>query len=183
MISQNDYFWLAGIIDGEGFLTTNTRNGVHKTRNSGKGHNSFITRIGVGNTDVGMIKKISEIYCELGVKFYYGLHNPPKSRPDSMQYISINVEGYKSCKKILEVIIDKSGSISKKEQMILMMSYIDYRLGLHQPREDNGQIKPKVSDEDFQNIDVKFVADLKNAKKCQISPSTTLRKASSPLSW
>lgn len=183
MINQNDLFWLAGIIDGEGFLTTNTRNGVHKTRNNGRGHNSFITRIGVGNTDVGMIRKISEVYCQLGVKFYYGIHNPPKARPDSMQYMSINVEGYRSCKKVLEAIIDKSGSESKKKQMVLMMDYIDYRLSLFQERGEHGHLKTKISDDDFENIDMKFRQDLKTAKLCQVSPSTTKRKASTVLEW
>lgn len=183
MINQNDLFWLAGIIDGEGFLTTNKRNGIHKDCNNGKGQYSYITRIGVGNTDVGIIKKISEIYCELGVKFYFGLHNPPKVRPNSMQYISINVEGYRSCKKVLDVIKDKSNSISKKEQIELMISYINYRLSYFQERGEHGYLKPKIKEDDFENIDIKFAAKLKKAKLCQISPSTTKRKASTILEW
>ncbi len=183
MINDNDLYWLAGIIDGEGFLTTNTRNGVHKTRNNGEGHHSFITRIGVGNTDVGMIKRISEIYCELGVKFYYTLHNPPKERPDSMQYISINSEGYRSCKKILEAIVNKSNSISKKKQMELMLDYINYRLSVSQERGSHGYLQAKVSEEDFIKIDMVFVREIKENKKCQVSPSTTKRKASTVLQW
>lgn len=183
MININDLFWLAGIIDGEGFLTTNTRNGVHKTRNDGDGQYSFITRIGVGNTDVGMIKRISEIYCELGVKFYYTLHNPPKDRPNSMQYISINSEGYRSCKKILEAIIDKSNSISKKKQMELMLDYINYRLSKGQERGTYGHLKAKVSEEDFIKVDMVFVQEIKKNKICQVSPSTTKRQASTVLQW
>jgi hypothetical protein len=183
MININDFFWLAGIIDGEGFLTTNTRNGIHKKSNNGEGAKSFITRIGVGNTDVGMIKKISEIYSELGVKFYYTLHNPPKERPLSMQYISINVEGYRSCKKILDVIVDKSGSISKKKQMELMLDYINYRLSIIQERQINGQLKTKINDEDFIKNDMNFIQKLKENKICQVSPSTTKRKASTVLQW
>ena len=177
MTNQQDLFWLAGIIDGEGFLTTNTRNGIHKRQKS------FVTRIGVGNTDVGMIKRISEIYCELGVKFYYTLHNPPKDRPDSMQYISINSEGYRSCKKILEAIVEKSNSISKKKQIDLMLDYVNYRLASFQPRNLNGQLIAKVSDEDFINIDTKFAQELKANKRCQVSPSTTKRKASTVIWW
>jgi hypothetical protein len=130
-----------------------------------------------------MIKRISEIYCELGVKFYYGLHNPPKQRPDSMQYMSINVEGYRSCKKILEVIIDKVNSISKKQQIELMLNYIEYRLSLFQDRKEHGYLKTKTTSDDFNNIDIPFVQNLKNAKKCQVSPSTTKRKASTRLEW
>jgi len=183
MINQNDLFWLAGIIEGEGFLTTNTRNGIHKTKNDGRGHLSYITRIGVGNTDAGLIRRISEIYYELGVKFYYTLHNPPKDRPDSMQYISINVEGYRSCKKILDVIVDKTYSISKKNQILLMIDYINYRLSIIQKRGEHGYLITKISDDDFRNIDVVFVQKLKEAKKCNVSPSTTKRVASKPLSW
>lgn len=182
-MKNEDLFWLAGIIDGEGFLTTNKRNGIHKTRNGGNGHRSFITRIGVGNTDVGIIKKISEIYCELGVKFYYTLHNPPKDRPDSMQYISINVEGYRSCKKILEVIEDKSNSISKKIQIELMLDYVNYRLSMIQERGLHGYLKTKINDEDFVKNDIHFVDELKRNKKCQVSPSTTKRQASTILQW
>jgi hypothetical protein len=183
MKNQNDLFWLAGIIDGEGFLTTNTRNGIHKTRNCGKGHNSFITRIGVFNTDVGIIKKISEIFYELGVKFYFTVHNTPKNNPNGMQGLSINVEGYKSCKKILEVIIDKSGSITKKKQIELMLDYINYRLSIIQERGYHGYLKQKVNNEDFITVDIKFVNELKENKKCQVLPSTTKRKASTVLQW
>ena len=183
MINQNDLFWLAGIIDGEGYLTTNTRNGKHKLKNGGEGSRAYVTRIGVGNTDFGIIKKLSEIYSELGVKYYYGLHNPPKDRPDSMQYISINVEGYKSCRKILEKIVDKSNSLQKKPQIELMIRYVDYRLGIMQLRGEKGQLKAKVSEEDFKNIDMHFVEELRNAKRYQIPPSTTKRIASTPLSW
>lgn len=183
MISDFELHWLAGIIDGEGYLTTNTRNGVHKTRNGGIGHMSYITRIGVGNTDFGIIKKISSIYCKLGVKFYYGFHNPPKQRPNSMQYISINVEGYRSCKKVLEVVKDKSCSLQKTQQIKLMLDYVNYRLSLIQERRDHGRLLPKTSKENFELIDKKFVEEISRAKRLQIPPSTTKRKASTELSW
>lgn len=183
MINTNDLFWLAGIIDGEGFLTINTRNGIHKTSNNGRGMFSLITRIGVGNTDFGIIKKVSEIYCDLGVKFYYTLHNINKKFPNSMRMISINVEGYRSCKKILEVIIDKSASISKKKQIKLMLDYINYRLSIIQERTQLGYLKTKVTYEDFIKIDMKFANELKEGKICQVSPPTTRRKASTVLQW
>jgi hypothetical protein len=183
MININDLFWLAGIIDGEGYLTANARNGIHRTCNNGKGQFSLVTRIGIGNTDFGIIKKVSEIYCDLGVKFYYTLHSINKKFPNSMRMISIDVEGYRSCKKILEVIIDKSASISKKKQIRLTLDYINYRLSLIQKREQLGHLKTKVTYEDFIKIDMKFAKELKESKICQVSPSTTKRKASTVLQW
>ena len=183
MVNTKNLYWLAGIVDGEGYLTTNKRNGVHRKTNKGRGHYSFITRIGVGNTDIEMIKKISEIFVGLGAKFYYTLHNPPKNRPDSMQYISINVEGYKSCKKILEAIVNKSNSFQKKKQMELMLEYINYRLSLLQDRDQYGRLSSKVKYEKFIAIDTKFVNELQEYKRYQVSPSTTIRKASTVLQW
>jgi len=173
MIEEKDLYWLAGIFDGESYLTTNKRLGVNKSEISG-----YITRIGVGNTDSGMIKRISEIYCELGVKFYYTLHNPPKMRPDSMKYISINIEGYKSCKKILEVIKGKTKSLQKNIQISLMLDYINYKIlgeNINKSREEKIELKEKIDDV--------FVEKLKEAKRFQISPSTTKRIASTVLSW
>ena len=182
MITENDISWLAGILDGEGFFTTNTRNGIHKTRNNGQGSKSFITRIGVGNTDMEMIKKISEIYVYLGVKFYYTLHRPSKTFPNSKFSVSINAEGYKSTKKIIEAVIEKMNS-SKTEQARLMLDYINYRLGLFQPRGKHGMVGAKTTDDDFKNIDLVFVEKMHNCKKYQIPPPTTKRIASTVLQW
>ena len=129
-----------------------------------------------------MVRKISEIYVDLGVKFYYCLHRPSKKFPDSKFSVSINVEGYKSTKKIIEAVIDKMNS-SKKEQAKLMLEYIEYRLGLFQPRGEHGRVGTKTTIADFKNIDLAFVEKLRGCKKYQVSPSTTKRIASTVLQW
>jgi len=183
MINNNDLYWLAGIIDGEGCLIFGKRNGIHRTCNDGKGQFSFITRIQVGNTDMEMIKRISEIFYDLGVKFYYGLHNPHKRFPNAKRYLTINVEGYRSTKKILNAIIDKLWSGQKVKEAKIMLEYIKYRLALVQERGQNGCLMAKQSEENFLNNDIRMVMEFKKARQYQVPPPTTKRKASIPLSW
>jgi hypothetical protein len=182
MENINDLYWLSGIIEGEGYLTTNLRQGIHKSRNGGTGSRSYITRIGVGNTDAGMIKKISEIYVSLGVKFYYTLHGNKKYE-GAQQYISINVEGYRSCLKILQAIQDKMCISQKKFQVDAMIEYIQYRLLKFQPRGQKGQATARTTEEEFETIDKVFVKRLHDMKTPSILPSTTKRVASTILSW
>lgn len=174
MINDNDLYWLAGIIDGEGFFTTNKRHVDYKRNGHDNIQLSFVTRIGIGNTDMEMIKRVSEIYCELGAKFWYCLHNPDKRFPHAKKYVSINVEGYRSTKKILLAIIDKLVTTQKKAQAELMLKYIDYRLEL---------IGTRIIRNDDGKNDIKFAEELKALKNYQISPSTTKRVASTPLTW
>jgi len=182
MENINDLYWLAGIIEGEGYLTTNVRQGIHKNNNNGSGARSYITRIGVGNTDVAMIKKISEIYLCLGVKFYYILHNNKKYE-GALQYVSINVEGYKSCLKILDAIVGKMCNSQKKKQAEEMTEYIRYRLSKLVPRDSHGRVTTMTTDNDFEEIDNAFVKKLKDLKTPTILPSTTKRVASTVLTW
>lgn len=177
MLIENLY-WLAGIIDGEGFFTTNKRQGIHRKANNGDGQYSYITRIGIGNTDMEMIKKVSEIYCELGIKFWYCLHSPHRKFPNAKKYVSINVEGYKSTKKLIDAVIDKLASTQKKMQAKLMSDYVNYRLSIL-----NNRLDKEIQKDNFEKIDVKFAEELKSLKNYQISPSTTKRVASTPLSW
>lgn len=182
MTNINNYYWLAGIIEGEGFLTTNKRQGIHKKGNSGEGSRTYITRIGVGNTDPYMIKRISEIYISLGAKFYYTLHGNKKYE-GALQYISINVEGYRSCLKILSIIQDKMSDGLKKAQAEEMTKYINYRLSKVQPRDWHGRAMASTSNEEFETIDEVFVKKLHDLKIPSVLPSTTKRVASTVLSW
>lgn len=179
-INVNDLYWLAGIIEGEGCLTTNTRNGVHKKSNGGKGSSSYITRISIGNTDMHMLQRVSNILYLLGAKFWYRLENEDRRFPNSMGFIHITTEGYRSCKKLLDSIVDKltEGGV-KRIQVELMLDYINYRLNILQSRKDG-----KYSNNNtLGDKDKEFAFELKRLKKVQILPSTTKRKASTPLSW
>lgn len=175
--------WLAGIIDGEGYLTTNKRQGIiAKKLNNGQGSLSFVTRVGVGSTDCTIIKKISEILYEMNVKFYFTLHNPSKKFINAKKYISINVEGYRSVKKLLKSIIDYMHS-NKKEEAKAMLIYIDYRLNILNNRKEFNSLTAQEKINKFNEIDVEFVKNLKALKNSLISPSTTKRVASKPLEW
>jgi len=159
-------YWLAGIIDGEGSFTLNRRCGVNS------GQDSFITRLQIGNTDMGMIKEVSEIFVSLGIKFYYGLHNPNKRFPNAKRYLTINVEGYRSMKKVIDAIEGKLFTHQKIRQLNLFKEYIIFREKI-------------ASGEETKNpeIDNDFALKVKTLVDYQVSPSTTKREASTVLQW
>lgn len=159
-------YWLAGIIDGEGSFTLNRRCGVNS------GQDSFITRLQIGNTDMGMIKEISEIFVSLGIKFYYGLHNPNKNFPHAKRYLTINVEGYRSMKKVIEAVEGKLFTHQKRDQLKLIREYISFR----------ERVASGIEKKDPQN-DIEFSLKIKDLVKQQVSPSTTKREASTVLQW
>lgn len=158
--------WLAGIIDGEGSFTLNRRCGVNS------GQDSFITRLQIGNTDMGMIKKISEIFVPLGIKFYYGLHNPHKKFPNAKRYLTINVEGYRSMTKIIDAVDGKLFTHQKSQQLALIKEYIIFRNNIAAGIESRDPEKDKA-----------FALKVKSLVGYQVSPSTTLREASTVLRW
>lgn len=158
--------WLAGIVDGEGSFTLNRRCGVNS------GQDSFITRLQIGNTDMGMIKKVSEIFVSLGIKFYYGLHNPNKRFPNAKRYLTINIEGYRSISKLIDAIDGKIFTHQKSQQMNLFKEYITFRNKVSSGEEPKNPEKDK-----------EFALKVKALVDYQVSPSTTKREASTVLQW
>lgn len=173
MINETDLFWLAGIIDGEGYLGMTKRYGKQNAAlHNGAGPKSFITRIQVANTDMGMIQRVSEIFCSLGAKFWYRMDAPDKRFKNAKIYIGISVEGYGSCKKVLLAIQGKLHTHQKQKQLELMLEYINYRLGVIAGKE----VPVFAKDE-------KYFEKIRELKRFQVLPSTTKRVASTPLSW
>jgi len=158
--------WLAGVIDGEGSFTLNKRCGVNS------GQDSFITRLQIGNTDMGLIKKVSEIFVSLGIKFYYSLHNPDKRFPNAKRYIIINIEGYRSMSKLIEAVDGKLYTHQKSQQIKLFKEYITFRNRIASGEEIKNPEKDK-----------EFALKVKTLTNYQVSPSTTKREASTVLQW
>ncbi len=182
MININDLYWLAGIIEGEGYMFLCRRSSKrNREMHNNFGALSFATRIGVGNTDVGIIKKMSEIFIDLGIRFYYSLHN--NKYPGAKQYICINVMSYKSCLKLLDAITEKMSNSQKKLQANEMIKYIKYRLSKVAKRNEKGAIKEYSSMEEYKNIDEVFAKKIHDLKTPSILPSTTKRVASTIISW
>lgn len=177
MIKEKDLYWLAGIIDGEGCLSVNKRQGIlNKNSNNGLGIRSYNVRIDIGNTDMEIIKRSSEIYCELGIKFWYSFIQPDKRfNGRAKGYVHIIVEGYRSCKKLLEAIGDKLQSGQKRRKAELMKEYIEYRLFYFK--------KPGKSMTVRSERDDNFYNEMISLTKYQVPPSTTRRKASTVLQW
>lgn len=61
-----DLAWLAGIIEGEGWISLSI---VSSQQPDKKLYPAFVPTIGVTNTDLMMIKKIEEIFISLGLKY------------------------------------------------------------------------------------------------------------------
>lgn len=163
---EKNLFWLAGIIDGEGSFTMNRRCGVNS------GGTSLITRLQIGNTDMEMIKEISKIFVEIGVSFYYTLHNPHKKFPNGKRYLTINIEGYRSFDKLINAIDGKLKSGQKTKQLNLIKEYLEYRKKVCADRHFNDPIK-----------DRSYGVKIRDLKNYQVPPSTTKRKASTELWW
>ncbi len=68
-----DLAWLAGIIDGEGNLDFSVQ-----TKPSGENkvpNDYFCPKLRITNTDMRMIRKISEIYVRENLVFFYALNS------------------------------------------------------------------------------------------------------------
>jgi hypothetical protein len=114
-ISREDRAWLAGIIDGEG--TFCVRNYPNKEKNDRK------VMISISNTNPFLLKKISEIYVKIGIKFCWNLNMP--RRENQRQYMAIHVFGNGSIKKLISLIYDFL--TAKKKQADLMLEYLSWR--------------------------------------------------------
>lgn len=167
--------WLAGIIDGEGSLSLIARQGLkNKIRHSNGGIKTYFPRVSIGNTDMEMIKEVSEILCDNDVKFYYQLRNKNKNFPNAKQMVYIQIEGYRSVKKIIELISPLLKTGQKTRQAKKILEYIEFRLSI---LESNKRSTHPQHTED------QFMIDMKEMGKYQVPPSTTKRLASTPLSW
>jgi hypothetical protein len=119
-----------------------------------------------------MIREISRIFLIIGVTFYYTLHNPHSRFPNAKRYLTINIEGYRSFKKLIAAIRGKLKTGQKTRQLELMEAYIEYRDRVNSREEVNDPQK-----------DIDFGIQIKELKNYQVSPSTTKRKASTLLEW
>jgi hypothetical protein len=175
-ISRVELAWLAGIIDGEGYivLTWMNQKEVKKAR--------MRTEIGVSNTDMRMVARISEISHKANIKFYYTLKNP--SKRNSKKYaITISILGFRSCKKFLELVLPYL--VCKKDQAETMLEYITYRISLFKYPNGNGQLDSNgrfaKRPSSYGEIDQYYWQTMRDLKIPPIDPQRLQRKASHPL--
>ena len=112
--------WLGGIIDGEGCIFA----GFRKIEED----NNLTVRVTVYNTHPNIIRRVTEILCELEVPFYISSPGgPKKSKPG----VTVVVGGKGRVKKLLEMVIPFL--YAKRRRAQLALELIAYRESLTNP--------------------------------------------------
>lgn len=161
-----DYSWLAGIVDGEGSFDVSLK--------MAKNNKPYLqVKIRIYNTDIRMIRKVSEIYKSMNVVFFYNLNKKRKSHYKDQLGICVTSQG--SCAKILKAT---APYLSNKLGMArIMLDIILFVKGC--PKGGNSWSFDYVNSEVFQKMFVRWSEE----KRSHIDPSTTKRKAGEVLSW
>ena len=101
---EADIAWLAGIIDGEGNL-----HACVQEKKSGDGRLKFLCpKVRITNTDVRMIKKVSEIYVKENLTFFYALNRVSryKNKKDTWRdQLEITIGSQNGVAKLLKLVI------------------------------------------------------------------------------
>ena len=162
-----EYAWLSGVIDSDGYI------GIYQKIQK-QWDNRYISnpRVSISNTDLRMIKKISEMYFNMGIKFYYLLQKAKRYN------MIIGVEGSGSCKKVLEKILPYL--VNKKKQAEIALEYIKYKESCRRfQNRENGKMENTLDE----NIISNFIERIKEEKHIDFAPQRLIRKASVPLDW
>lgn len=164
---QVDWAWLAGIIDGEGNLNVQVRPGPN-------GKPYFRPKVRVANTDIRMIQKISEIYAEAGVVFFYSVH-PQRGKNGAAYKTQMNIEvaSQGSGAAVLEWIMPYL--INKRRTAEALLALI--RFVQRMPKGGNTLAVDYVSNPTF----VALRAEFDKQARWYVDASTTSRRAGTPL--
>jgi len=171
-ISREEVSWLAGIIDGEGHIVlfNNYAPTSHQYRIS--------ANIGITNSDLRILAKVTDILYRNGNKFYYRIK---KANNRSKWCMTVIVGGYRNCQKLLELVIPYL--VGKKDQAEVMLQFIRHRKSAynkHCPKlKANGQFaKGHWS---YSAKDWEYYNKLRALKKIRFFPQRLQRRASQPL--
>lgn len=167
-----DLAWLAGIVDGEGNIMISD-----KIASNGKRY--FMPKVRISNTDIRMIKKISEIYTELNIVFFYTINKRKRYNDRWKDQLHIEVASQGSVKKLLRAVLDYL--VNKRDMARIILQMIDFV----QSQRKGGRLTSKDKLVDYVNLP-EFIA-IKNQyeteKKFYVDPSTTKRRASKVVTW
>ena len=170
-----DLAWLAGIIDGEGNLQATVQ--VKPCGNTRRPY--FEPKLRITNTDVRMIRKISEIYVREGLVFFYSINTVSRyknKKPTWKDQMEISMASKGSIAKALRLVIPYL--VNKRRYAELMLSAIEW-VQAQPHRGQNSSGENYVAAEEFQDH-LKLLAE---ERKYYIDPSTTTRKARTICSW
>jgi len=147
-------WWLGGIIDGEGCITINHRQGYRDTK---KEYLLFSPVIIITNTNKILIEKCQEILQSQNIPFYIQFKEKGKGRRIPCWWIDI--VGIKRCLRALNIL--SQYLISKKEIADLVKEFCERRLAKNKDfngkegRERRGRIfggNAPYDDKDFEII-------------------------------
>ena len=175
---EGDLGWLAGIIDGEGnidFSVQTKPSGENKVPND-----YFCPKVRITNTDMRMIKKISEIYVEENLVFFYALNSIKryKNRKDTWKnQMEITVSSQNSIAKLLHLILPFL--VNKQKMAELMIETIEWVKD--QPY--RGRMSRNGMNYTLNPLFQALIEAMKKERQFHIEPSTTIRKAREIISW
>ena len=151
-----DVAWLAGIVDGEGWI------GCYD--NKARRHRQL--KVNVGNTDPYMIWKVTTILKSLGLKFYYSL----QCHVGYKEMLSVEVSGNRNVYKLLTALLPHLTRSAPQAKLII--DYLDWRFQFNEKGPAPEDIKARQ-----ENL-IKSLTELKTRR---YSLQRLPRSASEPL--
>lgn len=134
---ETDAAWLAGIMDGEGCISTTYANGT-------KSKNHYRCRVEVRNTNPFMIQRITQIMADKGIQFFLHYLKKRESYKEGLVFV---VTGYKSIQRVLQMILPHL--TAKYDEAKLMSEFISWRLNEHPMQACNNGEKMEVLREHY----------------------------------
>jgi len=115
--------WLAGIIDGEGFMCAQSVASSHVKKDGTKGRQLIFT-VGIGNTDYSMIREIVSISRDAGIECIVTMQKPKCATRHKMAW-KVRWHGWGRVEAVLRPVLPYL--INKKGRAELMLAMIAHR--------------------------------------------------------
>lgn len=170
--------WLAGIIDGEGNLDASVQN--KKSGSNGDRNDYFCPKVRIANTDMRMIRKVSEIYVAENLVFFYHFSDVKRyknKKPTWKNQMHITVSSQASIKKLLTLVLPYL--VNKQEIAKRIIETIDWV----QSQPWRGRMSRQGENYCLKSEFSALIEKIKEERAFHIDPSTTTRRARSIISW
>lgn len=148
-VTQAELGWLAGIIDGEGWIGFTICNDKRRLRKNNK--IVFGVQIAINNTDKAIVDKAASLFRKLGVNPYERVSKPVRKGKTGNRkaYYSIATKHMRKCGRVLSPLLPYLVG-NKQERARIMLTFIESRLSQEpqpnpltgQGRKGSGTIKP-----------------------------------------
>jgi len=176
-VTSAELGWLAGIIDGEGNLQATVQ--AKKCGSKGGRQNYFQPKIRITNTDVRMIRRVSEIYVKLGLVFFYAINSVKryKNRKSTWRnQMEITVASKIHIVTLLEAVMPYL--VNKQRYASIMLEATFWV----QSRPRRGRHSKGVNYTEEREIQ-EYIVAMASEREFHIEPETTVRIASTVLHW